>query len=69
MVKKIIMYLYIFFLFIYCRKEKEANAYAENFHVEYCKDRYRICFILRNHLVLERELIQLLTSIKIIHTI
>ena len=39
-------YLSIFFfvLCMYCRKEKEATAYVENFHFEKCKDRYLIMF-------------------------
>ena len=53
---------------MYCRKEREANAYVENFHFENCKDRYLIMFILRNHLVLEKELIQLSISIHMFHT-
>lgn len=45
---------------VYFRKEREANAYVENFHFENCKDRYLIMFILRNHLVLEKEMIQII---------
>ena len=66
MVKKIIMFFFCPFI---VEKRKKQMRMPRIFMLKTVKIGIGLCFILRNHLVLEKELIQLFTSMKIIHTI